>query len=92
MNLLLLDDCTIEYWAEIFIQKNYVRYMTFEEFLAGPEINMQLMERGDFGGNLPLLAKQRKVYEEILVAELAGNICLRGQHLIEPLKHHFYRH
>ena len=97
-----MDHVALEYYADIFEQRGYGRYLTLPQFLNSPE---QWMETFDCGGR-PLLPAQRDLQERIdatseldylldktgeMVARLEREVerlPQRNGAPIEPFKHH----
>lgn len=87
----------IDYWADIYHDEEYRRYMTFAQFIASPEKWQQRFE-----SERPLLPQQRavqrhiddleKIDETIVALEKMErdleHLPRRNGAAIEPLKHH----
>lgn len=93
-------DEQLNYWGDVFVARGLRRYMRFEAFMLNPALIVQQLDHGDL---LPLLARQRVVRDRLdaLVDKqhiqvdrrrVRRHTVLRGQVLIEPLKHHAWRH
>lgn len=82
------SDEAIEHWGQVFVASQFHRFgITFERFMEMPRTYIDLLGSEP----LPLLERQLEVARRIEEQEEAAMIdrtVMRGDQVLEPLKHH----
>lgn len=98
-----ISDADLHYWGDVFVSRGLARFsLDFEKFLLNPQAILASIERTAFE---PLLPAQRRVRDRLdaaavelplsvqrLVVDTETRSELHGQALVEPMRHHSYKH